>query len=100
MKKTFRIMLTMLSVLLIVLHFVPSANALNNTEDNLGAAGFTPAERNTYDSIYTPIRIPGYDYPVLAFQSGESETSFRLYGTIGKQTGYFPAKVSVADAVY
>ena len=98
MKKTFRIIMTMLSVLLITAQFVSPVYALNNTANNLEAAGFIPAERNTYDAIYTQIRVPGYDYPVLAFQSGESETSFRLYGTIGKKTGYFPAEVSVADA--
>ena len=97
MKNLSRILLIAFSIMLIVIHAVSPAAALNNTTDNLEAAGFTPQERNSYDSIYTLLRIPGYDYPVLAFQSGESETTFRLYGTIEKKTGYYPAEVAIAD---
>ena len=98
MKNLSRILLIAFSIMLIVIHAVSPAAALNNTTDNLEAASFTPQERNSYDSIYTLLRIPGYDYPVLAFQSGESETTFRLYGTIEKKTGYYPAEVAIADA--
>lgn len=74
-----------------------AAFALNNTHDNLAAAGFQGVEKKSYEAIYTPLRIDGYDLPVLAYSGQDGTTAFRLYGKIGKKTGYYPVSLSVSD---
>lgn len=88
---------TMLLLLLCLTLLFTNALALNNTHDNLESAGFTPVEKTGYQNYYTLLNIPGYDYPVLAFESAEEGTQFRIYGKIGKVEGYYPVKVEVAD---
>ena len=95
-KAAFSLLIAFSLVLFSVFQSLPAA-ALNNTDDNLTSAGFTSLEKKSYDAIYTPLAIPGFDFPVFAFQSSQG-TEFRLYGRISKQTGYFPASVEVADA--
>lgn len=95
--KTTKTRMMLLLLLCLTLMFT-SALALNNTHDNLESAGFTPVEKNGYSEFYTLLNIPGYDYPVLAFESAEEGTQFRIYGKIGKTEGYYPVKVEVADA--
>ena len=86
----------MLLLVLCLMLVFQSALALNNTHDNLESAGFTPVEKNGYMNYYTLLNIPGYDYPVLAFESADG-TQFRIHGKIGRKEGYYPVRVEVAD---
>ena len=96
MKKWMSILIATILAIIAMVMTVTTALALNNTHDNLVSAGFTPVEKKEYQTYYTLLNISGYDYPVLAFESAENGTQFRIYGKIGKKEGYFPVKVEVA----
>ena len=97
MKKSVRLAIFALVLVLLGSLILSPAAAGTDITANPASGEFTPLEKKSYDSIYTQIRIPGYDYPVFAFQSADGSTAFRIYGSYGKKTGYFPAEIIIKD---
>ena len=97
MKKIARFTIFTLILVLLTSLLLSPAGVGTGTAENQSSSEFTPREKNSYDSIYTQIEIPGYDYPVLAFQTSDGDTAFRIYGTCSQKTGYFPAEVLLLD---
>lgn len=63
---------------------------------SLGSESFSPIEKTPKNSPYTPVQISGYG-KVFAFNNQDGMTQFRVYGTFGKQTGFFKVSVTANE---
>ena len=97
MKTNLRKFITFYLVISCMLGIIFPVYALNNTSDNLASVDFEGVEKKSYEAIYTPLQVAGYDLPVLAYSGPNGITEYRLYGRIGKKTGYYPVSLSVSD---